>query len=385
MNCSNSIAMTGAATNFNNDGSTSPHAFLLVTASVLIIIIIVTIIGNLLVCVAILVNSQLRSSPTMLFIFSLAVSDLLTASLSMPFDVDQQLGNFKWTHSEGLCEAWTTAYLVTVPSSIWNLLVVSADRYKSLKDPLSRYRQSPFMTRKRAALVIVFVWVYSLVFALIPVMGWKFRPLSVENNTCYFNITTDYSILSSFLNFIFPLLVMCFLYFKIFMIARNINSGKFAEQNGGTSELLSADGNVENAAKLSKRARRCQKRFKRNMKAAKNILIIVCAFFFCWMPHTILSLVSIFLGKELWGKIPPELSSVLLLLGYLNSALNPPLYTFHNKRFKETYVKFLGRKRSKPKQSSNNTAMSHVEPGSTVRHANCNRRVEQTGDIEEKL
>ena len=374
MNCSNSSVVT-YETNFNTHSSTAPSStFLLVTACILIIIIIAAIIGNLLVCVAILVNKQLRSSPTMLFIFSLAISDLLTASLSMPFDVDQQLVGHKWTHSEGLCVAWTTTYLVTVPSSIWNLLVVSVDRYKSLKDPLNRYRQCPFMTRTRAFVVIVFVWVYSVLFALIPVMGWKFRSYSVEENICYFNITEQYSILSSFVNFIFPLLVMCFLYFKIFMIARNIQNSKF---EGCTSELMSEDGNLESALKRSKRQKRYKKRFKRNMKAAKNILTIVCAFFFCWMPHTLLSLAVIFHGEEQPQKIPPELPFIFLLLGYLNSALNPPLYTFHNKRFRETYVKCLGirRKISQPKRSSNNTAMTHLERGSTMRHTKDNRAI----------
>lgn len=390
MNLNNTVSTTS----FNAGGSSSLHSFYLFTASVLILIVVVTIIGNVLVCMAILVNSQLRSSPTMLFIFSLAVSDLLTASLSMPFDVDQLLSDSRWTHSEGLCDAWTTAYLITVPSSIWNLLVVSVDRYKSLKDPLSRYRQSPFMTRKRAALVIVLLWVYSLVFALIPVMGWKFRPTSVEFNVCYFNITMNYSILSSFLNFIFPLLVMCFLYFKIFMIARNINSRKFSQRNGrGTSELLPSElTSSEDVPKITRRAKRSQKRFKRNMKAAKNILIIVCAFFFCWMPHTVLSLVAIFIGEELYKEIPIELFSTFLLLGYLNSALNPPLYTFHNKRFKETYVKFFGleRKRTQPNRYSNVTALSNIDGGSNhsggsaaTRQTNSYLHVEEPVDIEE--
>lgn len=384
---------TVTAANFNAGGSSSLHSFYLVSASVLILIIIVTIIGNMLVCVAILVNSQLRSSPTMLFIFSLAVSDLLTATLSMPFDVDQQLSDSKWTHSEGLCQAWTTAYLITVPSSIWNLLVVSVDRYKSLKDPLSRYRRSPFMTRKRAVLVIVLLWIYSVLFALIPVMGWKFRPTSVENNECYFNITTDYSILSSFVNFIFPMIVMCYLYFKIFIIARNINSRKSTLRHGRTSELLPVETNSsEDVAKITRRAKRCQKNFKRNMKAAKNILIIVCAFFFCWMPHTLLSLIAIFHGENLSGKFPTELFAVFLLLGYLNSALNPPLYTFHNKRFKETYVKIFGLKRKKtpPNRFSNVTALSNIDGSNhsagsgTARKTNGDVQVEEPAvDIEE--
>lgn len=365
---------------FSKDGfSTSLHGFIIVTAIFLIVIIIFAIFGNVLVCAAILGNNQLRSSPTMLFIFSLAISDLLAATLSMPFDVDQQLVNFKWVHSEGLCEAWTTAYLITVPSSIWNLLVVSADRYKSLQDPLSRYRRRPFMTRKRAVLVILLVWVYSIVFALIPVMGWKYRPHSVEDNQCNFNITNNYSILSSFLNFIFPLLAMCFFYLKIFMIARNINNGKF-------SDSLAYEGHSTHAVVLSKRVNRHHKRFKRNMKAAKNVLIIVFAFFFCWMPHTVLSLVMIFSGEKILTKIPPELPSLLLLLGYLNSALNPPLYTFHNKQFKETFSKCFGfrKRKSQPKRKSNNTALTNLDRTSINLHetSHCKTQINILGNTE---
>lgn len=353
------------AANTGSSPAILSHNFYLVTATVLILVVIAAIIGNILVCVAILVNNQLRSSPTMVFIFALAVSDLLTACLSMPFDVNQQLTNFKWTYSEGLCQAWTTAYLTTVPSSIWNLLAVSVDRYKSLKDPLSRYRQSPFMTRKRAAQVVVLLWIYSAVFALIPVMGWKYHSVSVRNNSCYFNITITYSILSSFINFIFPLLVMCFLYFKIFMIARNINSDTFSQLNGRSWGRLSNEAtSTEDVCKITRRTKRCDKRFKQNIKAAKNILIIVAAFFLCWMPHTLLSLTFIFHGKELAHRIPMELFTVFLLLGYLNSALNPPLYTFHNKRFKETYIKCLGLKRQKTpplNRFSNVTALSNID------------------------
>ena len=161
-----------------------------------------------------------------------------------------------------------------------------------------------------------------------------------------------------------------------------MNNLKLTQRKVGTSGLTLAEGSADDASKISKREKRCQKRFKRNMKAAKNILIIVCAFFFCWMPHTILSLVTIFIGDELSVKIPPELKSTFLLLGYLNSALNPPLYTFHNKRFKETYVKCFGlrQRKSQPKRSLNNTAMSNLDPGSTMRHANNDRRVERTGN-----
>ena len=376
--------MNNSTSNFpsNFDPGSTRYNFQIFLASALIVVIFIAVVGNLLVCIAIILNSQLRSSPTMFFIFSLALSDLSTASLSMPFDAEQLLANFKWTHSEALCQTWTSAYLITVPCSIWNLLVVSIDRYKSLKDPLSRYRQSPFMTRKRAALVIVSVWIYSVLFALIPVMGWKIRLSSVMDSTCYFNMTTDYSVMSSFVNFVFPLLVMCFLYLKIFAIARSINRPAFQLTNKTLVLSAEAASDVSTDNRSKKRAKRSQKRFKKNLKAAKNILIIVCAFLLCWMPHTLLSLVAIFLGREYYQEIPAELFQVFLLLGYINAALNPPLYTFHNKRFKETYVRIvgLGRKKVKPKRSSNLTALTNIEPsreGSTQRRVGGYKHIQE--------
>jgi len=53
-----------------------------------IIIIAVAIIGNLIVCCTILVDKNLRNNPTTLFLLSLAFSDLVTATVAAPFDLD---------------------------------------------------------------------------------------------------------------------------------------------------------------------------------------------------------------------------------------------------------------------------------------------------------
>ena len=62
--------------------------FVYTLSSAFIIITIVTIIGNLLVCYAIVANRKLRRTPTNTFIFSLALSDLLTAVIAVTFDID---------------------------------------------------------------------------------------------------------------------------------------------------------------------------------------------------------------------------------------------------------------------------------------------------------
>lgn len=295
-----------------------------ISASVYVVIIVMALIGNLLACFAFIVSGIVRMSPTNHFIFSLALSDLLTACFAMPFDLEQLLTNQTWSHGEALCQVWTSTYLITVPSSIWSLLAVSVDRYKSLKDPLNRFRQTPFMTRRRAGLVILSLWIYSGIFALMPVMGWKRLPRSVENNFCEFNITPEYSLLSSTVNFVSPTLFMCALYWRIYKIASGMTKG----------EALNP---VENSSHVG---RNSTKSLKKRIKTTKNILFVACAFFFCWMPHTILSMVTTVMYMScipcLYA-IPGELYIILLMLGYLSSALNPYLYALRNKKFRNAF------------------------------------------------
>lgn len=51
-------------------------------ATCYIVIPLVAILGNLLVCYAILANRELRDNPTNLLLLSLAISDLLTVTLT---------------------------------------------------------------------------------------------------------------------------------------------------------------------------------------------------------------------------------------------------------------------------------------------------------------
>jgi hypothetical protein len=169
------------------DYSQSHVIFKIVCVVAYIGIILAAAVGNTLVCIALFMSQALRKSPTNYFILSLAVSDLLTVSLCVPFDAEQTLTNWKWRHGHFLCKLWTTVYLFAVPSSVLSLLAVSVDRYKALSDPLNRFRQERFMTRKRACVVIAALWLYSLVFALVPEMGWKMYPQNVIVGVCFFN------------------------------------------------------------------------------------------------------------------------------------------------------------------------------------------------------
>lgn len=184
------------------------------------LIIIATILGNILVCAAVVINRNLRRNVSVYFVVSLALSDICTACFSMPFDLETFITYGKWHHSEALCSIWTTVYLITVPTSMWTLFVLSITRYKMLKSPWDRFRDSPFLTPKRAIIVIILLWLFCLSMALIPIMGVKYLENPLLNGFCIFNISPIYANVVSFLSFYFPMFTMCCIYYKIYMIAR---------------------------------------------------------------------------------------------------------------------------------------------------------------------
>ena len=299
---------------FENQGYlffSSPFTIFLTIA--LIIAIVAAIIGNTLVLIATCMSPNLRKATTSLFIMSLAVSDLLTAILSIPFDIDILQTNGLWFHGEALCNLWTTAYLLTVPTSNLTLLVLSIDRYLRLREPPSQFREG-LRARKRILLYVAALWIYSLVFALLPQTGWKLwrlLPNSVNAGICFFNGSRLHNVVGSVLHFIVPTLAMCVIYITIYR-------------------------QIRRHTPLATQTTRAKIQMQRNIRAAKRIAIIVSVFLLCWVPYSIISIVgnlciACFLG------IPQQLVYITLAMGYSNSALNPILYSFNNRHFIDAY------------------------------------------------
>ena len=299
--------------------------FLYPVATCYISIAVVAVVGNFLVCFAILTNRSLRRKPTNLLLLSLAVSDLLTAAIAMPFDIESLFRQGGWKHGAVMCVAFLTVYLITVPTSILTLLAISVDRYQSLRDLLSRFRRAQFMTQRKALLVIGLIWLYCIIFAFLPIMGWPFLKRGQEiilNGSCVVPFSKLYTSLSNFLNFVGPLVVTCVLNIMIYCIARKHNRG------GASFKMRQESG---------QKSKEDAKAYARNLKAAKTTLMFVAAFFFCWQPFSYFSIVSILYGNQNWDPYPSKVFYVLLMFGYLNSALNPFLFAFRNKQFKHTY------------------------------------------------
>ena len=299
--------------------------FKYIIAACYILIAVVAAVGNVLVCFAILANRKLRSNPTNLFLLSLAISDLLTATLAMPFKIEFLFLQGVWKHGPIMCITYITAYFITVPTDFLTILAISVDRYKNLKDPLRRFRGKEFMTQKRALIVISIIWIYSIIWGLLPIMGWRMRGLEpIYQGFCMVPFTLVYNVTTSFIN-ITLLLLTCVFFILAFVIARTHHRG----------------GNRLNTHACQHPSKEERKVYIKNLRAAKTTSMFLAAFFFSWPPFVCFSIVSNLYGGEHWKPYPWKVYAVLLMFGYLNSALNPFLFAFRNKSFKATYLKLF--------------------------------------------
>lgn len=100
----------------------------------LLILVFLSVAGNVLVCVAIYTDRGLRRIGN-LFLASLAIADLFVGCLVMTFaGVNDLLGY--WVFGTQFCDTWIAFDVMCSTASILNLCAISLDRYIHIKDPL---------------------------------------------------------------------------------------------------------------------------------------------------------------------------------------------------------------------------------------------------------
>lgn len=139
-----------------------------VITSLLCLLSIFVVLGNLLVVSAIWHETQLHSVTNYL-IASLAAADCLVGAVVMPFSVISEIIIGSWTFGPTWCDLWHSFDVLASTASIMNLCAISLDRYLAITDPISYPSR---MTPKRVALLIVFVWTVSSVISFPAIIWW---------------------------------------------------------------------------------------------------------------------------------------------------------------------------------------------------------------------
>ncbi|XP_070540524.1 probable G-protein coupled receptor No18 [Ptychodera flava] len=199
---------------------------MILSAIAMVVLLIVTAAGNTFVIVAINTQRDLQQVQNY-FLVSLAVADLTIAVFVLPFAVVNHVIGY-WTLGYVLCDIWTTSDLMVCTASICHLCAVAIDRYLAITDPINYAGKR---TKKNILLAIAVVWAVSAAISVPPLLGWSDnsdRAKNVNQWAIICHITTErgYIVFSAVAAFFLPLLIMIFVYYRIWIAARDRIRGK---------------------------------------------------------------------------------------------------------------------------------------------------------------
>ncbi|KAM8905942.1 D(3) dopamine receptor isoform 2-T2 [Lycaon pictus] len=438
---SGNINSTCGAENSTGASRAHPHAYYALSYCALILAIIF---GNGLVCVAVLKERALQTTTNYLVV-SLAVADLLVATLVMPWVVYLEVTGGVWNFSRICCDVFVTLDVMMCTASILNLCAISIDRYTAVVMPVHYQHGTGQSSCRRVALMITAVWV--LAFAVSCPLLFGFNTTG-DPTVCSIS-NPDFVIYSSVVSFYVPFGVTILVYARIYVVLRQRRRKRiltrqnsqcisvrpsFPQQSSclrlhpirqfsirdrfpsdamgqmehsedkrypqkcqdpllsqlqplspsrahmelkryysicqdtalgqpGFQEAggeLKREGRTRNslsptmAPKLSLEVRklsngRLSTSLKlgplqprgvplREKKATQMLAIVLGAFIVCWLPFFLTHVLNTHCGA---CHVSPELYSATTWLGYVNSALNPVIYTTFNVEFRKAFLKIL--------------------------------------------
>uniref|UniRef100_A0A672ZJZ2 D(3) dopamine receptor n=1 Tax=Sphaeramia orbicularis TaxID=375764 RepID=A0A672ZJZ2_9TELE len=337
------------------------------------LLILAIVFGNVLVCLAVLRERSLQTTTNYLVV-SLAVADLLVASLVMPWAVYLEVVGGAWLFSRFYCNIFVTLDVMMCTASILNLCAISIDRYTAVVMPV--LYNTTHRSRKRVFAMISVVWV--LAFAVSCPLLFGFNTTD-DPMVCSIS-NPDFVIYSSVVSFYLPFIVTLLVYIRIYVFLRmrrkritfGQTSGKVQPGSIPPSGFFFFFPFFSFSTHLFYPLYHfpCScifinifptfrihiyfsihgfGRFLLSNALPTSIpyhpfflpirpLATPGVFLICWLPFFVTHILNTHCRT---CYVPPALYSAFTWLGYVNSALNPVIYTTFNIEFRRAFIKIL--------------------------------------------
>lgn len=308
--------------------------------AVMVVILLVALLGNVVVCLMVYQRSAMRSAINIL-LASLAFADMMLAVLNMPFALVTVVTT-SWIFGDVFCRVSAMLFWFFVMEGVAILLIISIDRF------LIIVQKQDKLSPQRAKLLIALTWALSFIFSFPLAVGSPLLQSPPRAPQCVFGYSAEpgyhaYVLILMLAFFFVPFMVMLYTFLGIL---NTIRHNAIRIHSRSDSMCLSQ------ASKLGLLS--LQRPFQINIdmgfktRAFATILILFSVSTVCWGPFTAYSLVSTFSQGFYTRDSYFQVSTWLLWLCYLKSALNPLIYYWRIKKFRDAcldlmpkYVKFL--------------------------------------------
>ncbi|XP_075677382.1 5-hydroxytryptamine receptor-like [Dermatophagoides pteronyssinus] len=210
-------AFTVAAVEVDVNVEDNIIVYIISVSLILGILTCLTIIGNVFVIAAIIMERNLRTTANYL-VLSLAVADLMVACFVMPLGAVSEIRQ-QWSLGTLLCDVWTSADVLCCTASILHLLAIALDRYWAVTYVDYIHKRTP----QRICWMIFAVWTVAAIVSIPPILGWKdpyFNVRVEQEKRCLISQDIGYQVFATISTFYGPLIFILLLYWKIYQVAR---------------------------------------------------------------------------------------------------------------------------------------------------------------------
>ena len=305
--------------------------FRIMKISLYVLIFTLSCIGNSLVAIVIIRAKGIWTSANLL-IFNLAFCDLVTPTLSIPFDLALEEVNYIWPFGRGMCKVLWPFQTAFSTSSSLTLAAISLDRFRTLAKPFTGR-----VSTGHNLLFLLTIHGFSISLCIPYFIALDYNA-SASEGSCdeswsSFAIRQAYTVTLFLCQYALPLITMSIAYLLIYRSLRSNFLRLFS--------TYSERGRPQNAGRMSIMESMEFKRKEQNIRLAKMFVIVVVVFAISTFPNQVLWLWVDF-GNGAENKFFHYISVVCRLFTYANSVLNPFIYALKSREFRSGFAR-IGR------------------------------------------
>ncbi|XP_056646758.1 pyroglutamylated RF-amide peptide receptor-like [Diorhabda sublineata] len=346
---------------------------LLPTLIVYSVTFILGLTGNILIVFTTYKYRRMKSV-TNVFLSSLASSDLILIIVCIPVKV-AKLFSYTWEMGAVVCKGIHYMQYVSAICSVLTLTAISIERYYAIVHPM---KAKYVCTISQAKRIILVIWILAIILGVPTLKAQLHLPVGKRNESNYCvrgwddnpTIHKFHELYMFILIFVGPFCIMAFSYglicweiWKVIERRSTMTSEQVLSRLPGKytisqNKKLIENTNTNNSSKTKNSARDDTTVVK---QVICMLVTVVVLFAVCWTPMLIDNVLTAYgvLPFMKFGTIK-YMSNAFSLMAYFNSCINPIIYGFMSKSFRDSFVQALCLQRRALHERANSYSLRHV-------------------------